>query len=92
MSAGISGGHAKPSAVEPALAEPVRDSSLRLRRYGSARELDRGVLSDALRATPNALLIVDSFDRICFASDAASGPCARASAIARRTSKLSIAS
>lgn len=71
MSAGISGGHAKPSAVEPALAEPVRDSSLRLRRYGSARELDRGVLSDALRAAPNALLIVDSFDRICFASDMA---------------------
>jgi hypothetical protein len=71
MSAGISGGHAKPRAIEAALAEPVRDSSLRLRRYGSARELDRGVLSDALRAAPNALLIVDSFDRICFASEAA---------------------
>jgi PAS domain-containing protein len=85
MGAGISGGHAKPRAAEPALADPVRDSSLRLRRYGSGRELDRGVLSDALRSAPNAVLIVDSFDRICFASELAAQLLGRSSEALRQS-------
>jgi hypothetical protein len=84
MGAGFSGGHAKSRAIGdtapalrggastgPVLGESVRDTGLRLRRYSSGRELDRGMLIEALRSSPQALLIVDAFDRICFASEAA---------------------
>jgi signal transduction histidine kinase len=58
---------------------------MRLRRYSGGRELDRGVLSDALRSAPSAVLIVDSFDRICFASEAAAQLLASPSDVLRQS-------
>jgi len=69
---GITSGESvgRPAAKDGQVARPTRSASttsVRVRRAGS----DAALLGAALQCSSEALLIVDAFDRICFANEAA---------------------
>lgn len=70
---GSMGGSMKDRAAQqPLLGNAARGSGIRVRRrYGSGFELEASQLRAALGGSPQPLLIVDGFDHICFANEAA---------------------
>ena len=71
MGTGFNAGQIKSRAVDDETVSAGQDTGVRLRRYSTAVELEPDLLKQALRCAPQPMLIVDAFDRICFANDAA---------------------